>query len=159
MGNSSDGILFFGYEIKRNDDYEYPKCISDDYENDNYLDPEDYYAIQVGIKPPPKYDENIEGNWEKVKPEYNIFWDKRREVVDKCPCEIMHLCYWDDASHAVVIKETVLKSYWGSPKPIDLNLINKDKTEWIKQIIEYSNIMNIPYDINDIKWYLSSMYV
>lgn len=141
MGNSSDGILFFGYEVKRNDNDEYPKCISKDYANDDYLDPEEYYAIQMG-----------------VKPEYDNYWEKKRPIIEKCPCEIMNLCYWDAGEHGVAIKETILKAYWGEPKPIDLNLINKDKTEWIEQIIEYSNIMNIPYDINDIKWYLSSMY-
>ncbi len=161
MGFSSDGILFFGYQIKENKNYEIPECINYDYYHDEELDPEDYYVIQMGIKSPPKYDGSKE-DWERVKPEYDIYWEKKRPIIKECPCEILYLSHYEENIYAVAVKETVKRSYWGMPERIDFNITPEKWAEkftiWCAELIKYSAVMNIPYDINDFGIYLSSRW-
>jgi hypothetical protein len=146
MGQSTDGILFYG--IAYDDDLELP-WEAEEFEGEE-LDWEDWYAVQAGVERPTiPYEES-----EKV---HEIYWDQKRNALEDQPIEIGTHCSCEYPMVYIAPKAINLSASRGYPLELDLvNLQSRVTPEVDAQIKTFCELMGLPY--SKPKWWLASLW-
>lgn len=139
MTVSTDAILFFGFGLYE----EEPEACK----GGGISGWTDYYAIKMGIKPPPK-----EFN-DETKPDIKRFWKERDEIVKKSQCGIGAHCSSDYPMYYVYIEVSEITAHRGYPKEVQLNAL-KVEPSWIILLKTFCETMDIKYQ--EPKWILCS---
>lgn len=152
MGVSTDAILFWGYCLDGDGVYPWNAEADDDGdEADADLDPEERYALAVGVKPPI-------AEWndkdEKIKADYHRFWDEKRKAAAKSRCTVGYHCSDECSMYYVAIKKSETKAHRGYPKNIKSLEVGDD---WEQKLRAYCEVMGIKTRQKP-KWWLVSYW-
>jgi hypothetical protein len=131
MSQSIDGILFFGFEVKRNDEFCFPwENLEDAIEEDDW---ERSYAVRKGIDP-----DNFSAIADAIKVEHAALG--------------YHGYCEGDAQYFVALKATVFFTAAGEVKPIPVIAIANGLELEISLLQEFCNLMSIPWQ--EPAWHL-----
>lgn len=156
MGQSTDGILFYGYcwdeegvELweggEKNED-------GDD------EDAEERYARLSGVKPPAApYPERNDGSMGAVvvRAEFNAYWDKKREINKAAGVEVDHHCSDEYPIPYVAVSASKVMARRGYPESIAGLTVGAD---WDAKLAAYCALMGITPPQEKPGWWLVSMW-
>ena len=145
MGQSTNGILFYGINLGENGD----EFTFDDEAEHYELDFETIYAAKHGLLEP-------EGDYDDLltRPLFKAYWDKKSSLLKSCPCEIDTYGSSDYPLYFVAVKAGKYLVHRGYTTEIPDGLTAKP--EWKEQIKAYCELMGLPY--SDPKWLLVSYW-
>lgn len=157
MGVSTNAYLYFGFDFFNPEDDEdgrpdwsdFPRADGED--EDEHLDVgewEDVWAARVaGVMPP-----TVPYNKVNDKP-YHEYWDRKRKVLELCPCEIGNHCSSEYPVWFVALKKASFSASRGDSKEIDLPEITESDLQALR---DFCKAMDITWQ--EPKWRLASYW-
>jgi len=150
MGQSTDGLLFYGLHI--GDEGETGNEELDELIQEEGWDVWEkiYLEKTINLKEP-------EGEYESNKEAYSKYWDDCREALKQVDLEITAHCHCDAPMYFVHIKSVYKEASRGYPKKIDPSKMTVNP-EWVQQLKAFCKVLNIPFDKKEVGWWLASMW-
>jgi|SRR5688572_18153690 len=147
MGQSTDGLLFYGFEIPGSEDDEALPFWKEDEDDDT--DWEDFVAAKLGIKEPDV------PYTEAAKPLYHIYWDQKRAAVDALGVGVETHCSGDYPMYALAVKSASYTAYRGSPIKLSHDQL-LGRNEWDDALRRFCELVGIEYQTPG--WVLASYW-
>jgi hypothetical protein len=156
MGQSTDGILFYGYCW----DEEGVELWADGQKNEDGddEDAEERYARLVGVeRPTDDYPEQKDksASAEAVRAAFSAYWDKKRDVCKTDEVEVDSHCSGDDPIPYVAVSASKVTASRGTPERIQSLDVGAD---WDAKLAAYCALMGITPPQDRPGWWLVSMW-
>lgn len=150
MGQSTDGIIFFGFNLGSSDDgFSLDELWGVGVDDADW---EAEYAKRKGILPPSEeYDDSPE-----VQKKHHDYWEVKRKLVAAEPCSIDFHCSGDYPVYYVSIKRTQKRARRGYPEELTVTDFNVRDSE-VQQLKEFCEFMGIEWQ--EPKWWLASLWM
>jgi hypothetical protein len=148
MGQSTDAILFFGFDL--GEDFIPPWEDDSPHEDWSW---DDYYAQKKGLK----YPAHLEGLAEftpEQSDEYGRYLEERSKLVEAAGAKMSTHCSCEYPMHYVYVRETLANR--GYPKVIDPDSLRVNSDDF-KALREFMKEMGIEgYEDKEPEWHLVS---
>lgn len=154
MGQSTDGILFYGYCW--DDEKASPWASEDGSGQDDDQDWEERYAAAKGIVAPVEEypeDKDKSPEAEAIRRTFSNYWDAKREVVAASLCEVSSHCSGECPMPYVAVNSSKTTASRGYPQEITSLEV---KPEWGPALAEFCATMGITPPQDAPRWWLVS---
>lgn len=143
MGVSTDGILFFGFDLGEDEENEWPWEEEDE-------DWENAYLKRKGFETVPFTADGSPG-----RSKYESYYEKRKELLKECACTIGHHCSDSYGMRYVALKDHNMYAWRGEPKevPPQFLMVSNEEVSKLKEFCEFMGI-----EWRTPKWYLASYW-
>jgi len=145
MGQSTDGLLFYGFLIPGGEDGEPAFWESED---DPDAEHDKFIAAKLGVVEP---DVPYEGNNEA----FSAYWTKQREVLKTIPVTVVSHCSGDYPMYAIAISSTSHSASRGYPEEIPAEKLKIDPI-WDQQLADFCKLVGI--EMGKPSWILASYW-
>ena len=151
MGQSTDGILFYG--IAYGEDLQMDELATfhglgeDGFDGDFDL----LYANKMGVTGPT---EEYTRNDKAIQDKYSAYWDAKREICKQGGCEVGTYCSSDYPMYYVCVKAGQYAVSRGSETEVPNGL--HFEPHWNEMLQKYCELMGLPY--SEPKWLLVSYW-
>lgn len=135
MGQSTDGILFYGIHA---DEGEWDEQLGDEWEEE--------YASKKGVPAP-----TVEYDTAAHKALHQAFWDKKHDLTKAEPCAVDTHCSGECPMPYAFVKASKTRASRGYPQQITSLAV---QPEWDAQLRAFCETMGIPWQ--QPKWWLVS---
>lgn len=134
MGTSTDGLLYWGYELSED-----PPWASGE-EPEAWGDGGEWEAVYAQGKGYPEAD-----------------WKKRRELLKDEPCEILIHCSYNYPMYVATVTLSVQRAWRGYPQIINPQNLTI-QPDWHDQLNSFCTVLGLDVSGMKTSWYLASLW-
>lgn len=132
MGQSTDALLMYGFEIGDSEDG--PMFWEDEPDEDDAPEWETFVAAKLGVPHPGDYSED-------KLPEFQVYWEAKRQVIAELGVEIERHCSGDYPIYVLTVKDSVSRAWRGDAKTFDVLPIAEP--DWDQQLRSFCELVGI----------------